>query len=72
MIQTIILCGGSGTRLKEMSEFIPKPLIPIGGIPMIVHIMRLYAYYNFKDFVLALGYNTSPTTISSTTMSRLI
>jgi glucose-1-phosphate cytidylyltransferase len=56
MIQTIILCGGSGTRLKEMSEFIPKPLIPIGGIPMIVHIMRLYAYYNFKDFVLALGY----------------
>ncbi|RPH75652.1 glucose-1-phosphate cytidylyltransferase [bacterium] len=55
-MQVVVLCGGSGTRLKEMSEFVPKPLIPIGGTPMVVHIMRLYAYYGFKDFVLALGY----------------
>lgn len=55
-MQVCILCGGSGTRLKEMSEFIPKPLIPIGPYPMVVHIMKLYAHYGYKDFVLALGY----------------
>lgn len=56
MIPVAILCGGSGTRLREQTEFIPKPLIPIGGIPMVVHIMRHYAHYGFKKFVLALGY----------------
>lgn len=55
-MQVVIMCGGTGTRLKEQTEFVPKPLIPIGGIPMVVHIMRLYAHYGFKDFVLALGY----------------
>jgi len=55
-MQTVIMCGGTGTRLKEMSEFVPKPLIQIGGVPMAVHIMRWYAKYGFKDFVLALGY----------------
>ena len=56
MIPTVILCGGTGTRLREMTELLPKSLIPIGGIPMIVYIMKLYAYYGFKDFILALGY----------------
>jgi glucose-1-phosphate cytidylyltransferase len=56
IMQVVILAGGSGTRLKEMTEFLPKALIPIGGIPIVVHIMRLYAHYGFKDFVLALGY----------------
>lgn len=56
MIQTVILAGGSGTRLKEMTEMTPKGLIPIGGVPMVTHIMRHYASYGFKDFVLALGY----------------
>lgn len=55
-MQVCILCGGSGTRLKEQTEFIPKPLVPIGGIPMAVHIMRHYASYGFNDFVLALGH----------------
>jgi glucose-1-phosphate cytidylyltransferase len=55
-LKTIILCGGTGTRLKEQTEFIPKPLISIGGIPMVVHIMRWYAHYGFKEFILALGY----------------
>jgi glucose-1-phosphate cytidylyltransferase len=55
-MQVAILCGGSGTRLREQTEFIPKPLVPIGGIPMVIHIMRRYAMYGFKDFVLALGY----------------
>lgn len=55
-MQVVILCGGSGTRLREQTEFIPKPLIPIGGKPMIYHIMRHYAMYGFKSFILALGY----------------
>lgn len=55
-MKVVILCGGSGTRLREMSEFVPKPLIPIGGVPMVVHIMRWYAKFGFNEFVLALGY----------------
>ena len=55
-MQTVIFCGGSGTRLREMSEFLPKPLIPIGGKPLVWHIMKLYAHYGFKEFILALGY----------------
>lgn len=56
MIQTIIMCGGKGTRLKEMTEFIPKPLIPIGDQPIIWHIMKHYDYYGHNNFILALGY----------------
>ena len=56
MIQVCILCGGTGTRLKEQTEFLPKPLIQIGGKPMIWHIMKIYAHYGFTDFVLSLGY----------------
>ena len=55
-IPVVILCGGYGTRMKEETEFIPKPLIPIGGIPMIVHIMNIYYRYGYKKFVLPLGY----------------
>lgn len=55
-IPVLILCGGTGTRLREQTEFTPKPLIPIGGTPMVVHIMRWYMKYGFKSFVLALGY----------------
>lgn len=56
MIPVTILCGGTGTRLREQTELIPKPLIPIGPYPMVVHIMKIYARYGFKDFILALGY----------------
>jgi glucose-1-phosphate cytidylyltransferase len=56
MIPVVILCGGSGTRLREQTEFIPKSMIPIGGKPMIWHIMKIYDHYGFKDFILALGY----------------
>jgi glucose-1-phosphate cytidylyltransferase len=55
-MKVVVLCGGTGTRLKEMTEFIPKPLIPIGGKPLIWHILKLYAHYGFTDFILALGY----------------
>ena len=55
-IPVCILAGGTGTRLKEMTELCPKALIPIGGVPMITHILRWYARFGFNDFVLALGY----------------
>lgn len=55
-IQTILLCGGMGTRLREETEFKPKPMVEIGGRPILWHIMKIYAHYGFRDFVLALGY----------------
>ena len=55
-MKVVILCGGKGTRLAEETEFRPKPLVEIGGRPILWHIMKLYAYYGFKDFILCLGY----------------
>jgi glucose-1-phosphate cytidylyltransferase len=55
-MKTIILCGGLGTRLKEETEFKPKPMVYIGGKPIIWHIMKIYASYGFNEFILALGY----------------
>jgi len=55
-MKVIILCGGLGTRLREETEFRPKPLVDVGGRPMLWHIMKLCAHYGFKDFVLCLGY----------------
>ncbi len=54
--QVVILCGGMGTRLREETEFRPKPLVEIGGKPILWHIMKIYSHYGFKDFVLCLGY----------------
>jgi glucose-1-phosphate cytidylyltransferase len=51
-----ILCGGQGTRLREETEFRPKPMVEIGGKPMLLHIMRHYARFGHTDFVLLLGY----------------
>lgn len=55
-MKVIILCGGQGTRLREETEFRPKPLVEIGRKPILWHIMKIYAHYGFKDFVLCLGY----------------
>ena len=52
----VILCGGSGTRLAEQTEVRPKPLVEIGGRPILWHIMKHYSRYGFNEFVLALGY----------------
>jgi glucose-1-phosphate cytidylyltransferase len=52
----VILCGGMGTRLAEQTEVRPKPLVEIGGKPILWHIMKHYAHYGFNEFVLALGY----------------
>ena len=56
MTKVVILCGGEGTRLKEHTEFIPKPLVRIGGKPILWHIMKIYSHYGCKDFILCLGY----------------
>ncbi len=58
-IKTIILCGGTGTRLKEETEFKPKPLVEIGGKPILWHIMKIYNQAGYNNFVLALGYKGS-------------
>jgi len=55
-MQVVILCGGLGTRLKEETDIRPKPMVCIGGKPILWHIMKIYANYGFKDFVLTLGY----------------
>jgi glucose-1-phosphate cytidylyltransferase len=55
-MKVIILCGGIGTRLREETEYKPKPMVEIGGKPILWHIMKHYAHYGHKEFVLALGY----------------
>lgn len=55
-MKTVILCGGLGTRLREETEFRPKPMIMVGDKPILWHIMRIYSSYGCKDFVLCLGY----------------
>jgi len=55
-IPVVILCGGVGTRMKEETEFKPKPMVFIGGKPMLWHIMKIYSHYGYNKFILALGY----------------
>ena len=55
-MKVVVLCGGLGTRLREETEFRPKPLVDVGGRPVLWHIMKLYDHYGFRDFVLCLGY----------------
>lgn len=55
-MKVIVLAGGLGTRLSEYTETIPKPMVTVGGRPLLWHIMRRYAQYGHKDFYLALGY----------------
>jgi glucose-1-phosphate cytidylyltransferase len=52
----VILCGGRGARLREHSQELPKPLVEIGGHPIVWHVIRLYAAYGFRRFLLATGY----------------
>jgi len=55
-MKVVILCGGKGTRLREETEYRPKPMVPIGNRPILWHIMKIYASHGFKEFVLCLGY----------------
>lgn len=55
-MKVVILCGGMGTRLREETEHIPKPLVEIGGKPILWHIMRIYSTFGFNEFIVCLGY----------------
>ena len=55
-MKAVILCGGQGTRIREASDSLPKPMLPIGDKPVVWHIMKTYATHGVKDFVLCLGY----------------
>jgi len=55
-IPVVIFSGGQGTRMKEETEFRPKPMVSLGGMPILWHIMKIYSHFGFKDFIIALGY----------------
>lgn len=55
-MKVVLFCGGLGMRLREYSEAIPKPMVPVGYRPIVWHLMRYYAHFGHKDFILCLGY----------------
>lgn len=55
-MKTVILCGGYGTRIRDVSDDIPKPMIPIGGYPILWHLMKYYATFGHNEFILCLGH----------------
>lgn len=55
-MKVVILCGGYGTRIRDVADNLPKPMIPVGNMPILFHIMRYYARWGNKDFILCLGY----------------
>ncbi|MGP8215335.1 MAG: glucose-1-phosphate cytidylyltransferase [Bacteroidia bacterium] len=57
-MKTLILAGGFGTRLSEETDLKPKPMIPVGGQPILWHILKIYSHYGFNDFVILLGYKS--------------
>ncbi|HPX78537.1 MAG TPA: sugar phosphate nucleotidyltransferase, partial [Methanobacterium sp.] len=57
-MKVLILAGGLGTRLAEETHLIPKPMIEIGGRPILWHIMKLYSYFGFNEFIILLGYKS--------------
>ena len=55
-MQVVILCGGLGTRAYPYTDHIPKPMLPVDGVPILMHVMKIFAEQNYRDFVLALGH----------------
>jgi len=55
-MRVVILCGGKGTRIRELSESIPKPMVAIGGRPILWHVMKIYDFWGWRNFILCLGY----------------
>ena len=55
-MKVVLFCGGKGLRLRDYAETLPKPMVPIGPRPILWHIMRYYAHFGYKDFLLCLGY----------------
>lgn len=58
-MKVVLFCGGMGMRLREPSESLPKPIVPIGNRPVLWHVMKYYAHYGHKDFILCLGYKAA-------------
>src|SRR5215475_5430897 len=58
-MKVVLFCGGLGTRIREYSENIPKPMVPVGQQPILLHIMQYYSQYGHRDFVLCLGYKAN-------------
>jgi glucose-1-phosphate cytidylyltransferase len=58
-MKVVLFCGGLGTRIREYSENIPKPMVPVGNHPILLHVMQYYSQYGHKDFVLCLGYKAN-------------
>lgn len=58
-MKVVLFCGGQGTRLREYSEAVPKPMVRIGDRPILWYIMKYYAYFGHKDFILCLGYKSA-------------
>ena len=57
-IPVVILCGGMGTRIRDVTDAVPKPLIDVGGRPILWHVMKTYDHFGFRRFVLCLGYRS--------------
>jgi glucose-1-phosphate cytidylyltransferase len=55
-MKAVMLCGGLGTRLREQTEFRPKPMVEVGGKPILWHIMKIFSHYEIRDFVVCIGY----------------
>jgi glucose-1-phosphate cytidylyltransferase len=58
-MKVVLFCGGLGTRIRDYSENVPKPMIPIGHQPMLLHIMHYYSYFGHRDFILCLGHKAN-------------
>ena len=58
-MKVVLFCGGLGTRIREYSESIPKPMVPIGPQPILWHLMQYYSQHGHRDFILCLGYKAS-------------
>ena len=58
-MKAVILAGGYGSRLSEETEYKPKPMVEIGGIPILWHILKYYSHYNINDFIICCGYKSN-------------
>ena len=58
-MKVVLFCGGMGMRMREFSEALPKPMVPIGDRPILWHVMKYYAHFGHKDFILCLGYKAN-------------
>ena len=59
IMKVVLFCGGLGTRIREYSEIIPKPMIPVGHQPILWHVMQYYSHYGHRDFILCLGHKAT-------------